>query len=64
MRLLERLADLGPGAHAAAQRRQTILRLWERRRRDRHAFELAHLRRGRVSRAFVDLFKDETVFIT
>ena len=47
-----------------AQRRQTILRLEERRRRDRHAFELAHLRRGRVSRAFVDLFKDENVFIT
>ena len=54
MCLLERLAHLGPGARAAAQRRQTTLRLEERRRRDRQAFELAHHRRERVGRAFVE----------
>ena len=54
MCLLERLAHLGPGARAAAQRRQTTLRLEERRRRDRQAFELAHQRRQRVGRAFIE----------
>ena len=54
--LLERLAHLGPGARAAAQRRQATLRLEERRRRERQAYSLAHERRGlgRVGRAFVE----------
>ena len=53
--LLERLAHLEPGERAAAQRRQISLRLEERRRRERQAYQLAHLRRGlsRVGRAFV-----------
>ena len=56
MCLLERLAQLGPGARAAAQRRQATLRLEERRRRERQAYSLAHERRGlgRVGRAFVE----------
>ena len=53
--LLERLAQLGPGARAAAQRRQATLQLEERRRRERQAYALAFERRGlsRVGRAFV-----------
>ena len=54
MCLLERLSQLGPGARAAAQRRQVTLRLEDRRRRDRQAYRLAHERRGRVGRAFVE----------
>ena len=52
--LMERLAHLGPGARAAAQRRQATLRLEECRRRDRQAFQLAHQRRQRVGRAFIE----------
>ena len=53
--LLERLAQLGPGARVAAQRRQAALQLDERRRRERQAYALAFERRGlgRVGRAFV-----------
>ena len=56
MCLLERLAQLGPGARAAAQRRQVTLRLEERRRRERQAYSLAHERRGlgRMGRAFIE----------
>ena len=53
---MERLAHLGPGARAAAQRRQATLRLEERRRRDRQAFQLVHQRRQRVGRAFIEWF--------
>ena len=53
--LLNRLSQLGPGAGAAARRRQEALRLEERRRRDREAFDMAWHARGscRVGRAFV-----------
>jgi hypothetical protein len=53
--LLERLAHLGPGAGAAAQRRAVTLRLEERRRRERQAYDLAQQARAasRVGRAFV-----------
>ena len=53
--LLERLAFLGPGARAAADRRQGHLRLVERRRREAHAYQLAFQARGlgREGRAFV-----------
>ena len=53
--LLERLSQLGPGAGAAAKRRQVAVRLEERRRQDRQAFDLAWQARGasRVGRAFV-----------
>ena len=53
--LLECLAFLGPGARAAAQRRQTTLRLVERRRRETQAYQLATQARGlgREGRAFV-----------
>ena len=53
--LLERLSQLGAGAGAAARRRQVTLRLEERRRQDRQAFDLAWQARGasRVGRAFV-----------
>jgi len=53
--LLERLAFLGPGARAAAERRQTTLRLAERRSREAQAYQLAFVRRGlgREGRAFV-----------
>ena len=53
--LMERLAALGPGARAAAQRRQTTLRLEERRRREAQAYQLAFQARGlgREGRAFV-----------
>ena len=54
MCLLDRPSQLGPGARAAAQRRQVTLRLEDRRRRDRQAYRLAHERRGRVGRAFVE----------
>ena len=55
MCLLERLAHLGPGAKAAAERRQLTLRLEERRRREREAYYMAHQGQGvsRVGRAFV-----------
>ena len=55
MCLLERLAQLGPGARAAAERRAATLRLEERRRREAQAFTLAHQNRGldRVGQAFV-----------
>lgn len=39
--LMERLSQLGPGAGAAAKRRQTALHLEERRRHERQAFDLA-----------------------
>ena len=53
--LLERLSQLGPGAGAAAKRRQVALREEERRRQDRQAFDLAWQTRGalRVGRAFI-----------
>ena len=53
--LLERPSQLGPGARAAAQRRQQTLGLEERRRRERQAFALAYQGRGlgRVGRAFI-----------
>ena len=53
--LLERLAQLGPGARAAAQQRQAALQLDERRRQERQEYALAFERRGlgRVGRAFV-----------
>merc|ERR1719500_540704 len=44
--LLERLSQLGPGAGAAAKRRQVAVRLEERRRQDRQAFDLAWQARG------------------
>ena len=44
--LLERLAQLGPGARAAAKRRAVTLRLEERKRREAQAFALAHQNRG------------------
>ena len=55
MCLLERLSQLGPGAGAAAKRRQVALRQEERRRQDRQAFDLAWQARGasRVGRAFI-----------
>ena len=53
--LLERLAFLGPGARAAAERRKGNLRLIERRRREAQAHQLAFQARGlgRWGRAFV-----------
>ena len=53
--LLERLAQLGPGARAAADRRHQTMALDERRRRERQAFAMANQGRGlcRVGRAFV-----------
>ena len=53
--LLDRLAQLGPGAGAAARRRAGALVLEGRRRRDRQAFDIAWRDRGagRVGRAFV-----------
>ena len=53
--LMERLAHLGPGAGAAAKRREGALRQEEKRRQDRQAFDLAWQSRGssRVGRAFV-----------
>ena len=55
MCLLERLSQLGPGAGAAAKRRQAAVRLEERRRQDRQAFDLAWQAQGasRVGRAFI-----------
>ena len=44
--LLNRLSKLGPGARAAARRRQETLRLEERRRRDREAFDMVWHARG------------------
>ena len=53
--LLERLSFLAPGAKAAAQWRQTTLRLQERRKREAQAYSLAFQRGGlgREGRAFV-----------
>ena len=53
--LLERLAHLGPGARAAGERRQLVVRLDERRRQEAQAYSLAHRQRGlsRVGRAFI-----------
>ena len=53
--LMERLAHLGPGAGAAAKRREGALHQEEKRRQDRQAFDLAWQARGssRVGRAFV-----------
>ena len=53
--LLERLAHLGPGARAAAQRREVTMGLKERRRMERQAIALANQGRGlsRVGRAFI-----------
>ena len=57
MCLLERLSQIGPGARAAAQRRQVTLQLEGRRRQERQAFQLAQQQRGssRVGRAFIPL---------
>ena len=54
MCFFERLAHLGPGAGAAAERRQLTVRL-EERRREREAYFLAHMcnSASRVGRAFV-----------
>ena len=54
--LMERLCQLGPGARAAAQRRQAALHLEERRRQERQAFDLAWQARrsSRVGRAFIE----------
>ena len=51
----ERLAHLGPGARAAAERRRVLEVAEQRRRREAQAFHLAHASRGlqRVGRAFV-----------
>ena len=46
--LMERLSQLGPGAGAAAKRRQTALHLEERRRHKRQAFDLAEEKRQSV----------------
>ena len=53
--LLERLSQLGPGAGAAAKRRQGALQLEERQRQEKQAFDMTWLARGssRVGRAFV-----------
>ena len=53
--LLERLAFLGPGAREAATRRQTTLRLVERRRREAQAYQEAFQSRGlgREGKAFI-----------
>ena len=53
--LLERLSQIGPGARAAAQRRQVTIHLEERRRQERQAFAVAQEQRGlsRVGRAFI-----------
>ena len=53
--LLERLAHLGPGAEAAAERRQLTLWLEGRRRQEREAYFMAYQGQGvyRVGRAFV-----------
>ena len=53
--LLERLAQLGPGARAAADRRHQTLAWDVRRRRESQAFAIAYQGRGlcRVGRAFV-----------
>ena len=55
MCFFERLGHLGPGACAAAERRQLTVRLEERRRREREAYFLAHMGNSasRVGRAFV-----------
>ena len=52
--LLERLAHLGPGARAAAERRRVVEVAEQRRGREAQAFHLAHANRGlrRVRRAF------------
>ena len=49
--LLERLSELGPGAGAAAKRRQGALQLEERRQQERQAFDMVGKRlfQGRLS---------------
>ena len=53
--LLERLAQLGPGARAAGERRKVVHRIEEIRKRQTQAYHLAQRNRGlcRVGRAFV-----------
>ena len=53
--LLERLAQLGPGARAAGERRRVVQRIEETRKRQAQSYSLAHRNRGlcRVGRAFV-----------
>ena len=53
--LLERLAQLGPGARAAGDRRKVVQRLEEVRQRQTEAYHIAHRNRGlcRVGRAFI-----------
>ena len=53
--LLERLAQLGPGARAAGDRRKAVQRLEEVRNRQAEAYRSAHRNRGlcRVGRSFV-----------
>ena len=53
--LLERLAQLGPGARAAGERRRVVQRIEETRKRQAQSYRLAHRNRGlcRVGRAFV-----------
>ena len=53
--LLECLAQLGPGARAAGDRRKVVQRLEEMRRRQAEAYRSAHRNRGlcRVGHAFV-----------
>ena len=63
--LLERLSQLGPGARAAAQRRQAALHLEERRRQERQAFDLAWQARrsSRVGRAFIELWSFVKIYL-
>ena len=53
--LLERLAYLGPGGPGAGKRKETTLRLEERRKKERQAYMLAHHSwgLGREGRVFV-----------
>ena len=53
MCLLERLAHLGPGARAAADRRQLTMHLEERSRREREVYFMAYQGVSRVGRVFV-----------
>ena len=53
--LLERLAQLGPGARAAGERRKVVQRIEEIRKRQAQAYRLTHRNRDlcRVSGAFI-----------
>ena len=53
--LLERLAQLGPGARAAGDRRKAVQRLEEVRKKQSEAYHIAHKNRGlcRVGRTFI-----------